>query len=64
MPFSARHYDDITINIEVKTAMTTTTNMQTIDSKAIADAHCGQCTASWKSQRREVRECPACGSAK
>ena len=64
MPSSARYYDDITINIEVKTGMTTTTNIQTIDSKAISDAHCGQCTASWKPQRRQVGECPFCGSAK
>ena len=62
VPSTARYYDDITINIEVKTAMTTTTSIQTTDNQAKSDAHCGQCKASWKPQRRQVRECPFCGS--
>ena len=62
VPFAPRYYDDITINFEVKKTMTTTTSIQTTDNQARSDAHCGQCTASWKPQWRQVRECPFCGS--
>ena len=42
--------------------MTTATNVQKVKNQSRSKAHCGQCKSSWRPRRRQLQECPACGS--
>ncbi len=42
--------------------MTTATNVQKVNNQSRSKAHCGQCKSSWCPRRRQLLECPACGS--